>query len=489
MSERRHRRDGTQAALAALVAVFLFSRLWYRFSAGLRFDTRTLNSFVQFMDPALLKTDLLRTILYMHTQPPLFNLGTGVLLKMFPGAGSEFSMACYLAYSAMGLAFTLSLYLLMVSLGARRSLAFLITALHTVSPTTVRYEHWFFYSYPVATGLCLSALFLHRTMATRRSGWALLYFLSLATLSLTRSTMTWLWFVLCAAVVIAAAREDRNRFLRLSLVPGLLVAALCARQLVLFGSLTTGDAFAGGNLSEKLAKTMSEEQRDDLLKRKVISPLFFVLLHSDIEVVKSVVPPLRPTGIPVLDADRKSTGFNNFNNLHYREMSIRQFSEARGAMLAYPLTYLRSVGNAVVQSFAPASNDYWLRKMVRFSESGERVANLWDTLVAGHADSRGKPAWLLAVSLPLLLVFGVARVFRGGDSMATRITIGFMVFNILFVTALTCAVSVSDFNRYRFDIDSFYAVLLALALSRMVPGGAGPEGLPTPPRDPPPTRS
>jgi len=87
--------------------------------------------------------------------------------------------------------------------------------------------------------------------------------------------------------------------------------------------------------------------------------------------------------------------------------------------------------------------------------------------------------------LPLLLVFGVARIVRGGDDMATRITLAFMIFNILFVTALTCAVSVSDFNRYRFDIDSFYAVLLSLALSRLVPRGAvlGPEGLPTPPRD------
>jgi len=42
------------------------------------FEAHTLNYYWQFADPKLLREDLLRTVFYLHSQPPLFNLGLGI---------------------------------------------------------------------------------------------------------------------------------------------------------------------------------------------------------------------------------------------------------------------------------------------------------------------------------------------------------------------------------------------------------------------------
>jgi len=204
-------------SLLLLSAIFILSRVFYYEFAGVRFDGTPLVYFAQIADPHLLKTDLLRTILYLHSQPPLFNLVIGLALKAFP---ADYELALSVAYTAAGFAFMAGLYLLMLSLRVNGVVALVLTAIHTISPATVRYENWLFYSCPVAAGLCISALLLHHALSTRRSTWAFLYFSSLASLVLTRSTMTWFWFLACAGAAILAAKGDRARFARAALYRG-----------------------------------------------------------------------------------------------------------------------------------------------------------------------------------------------------------------------------------------------------------------------------
>jgi hypothetical protein len=53
-------------------------------NAGVRFDAGTITRTWHFIDLYLLKNDLWRSIYYIHTQPPLMNLLTGVGLQLFP---------------------------------------------------------------------------------------------------------------------------------------------------------------------------------------------------------------------------------------------------------------------------------------------------------------------------------------------------------------------------------------------------------------------
>lgn len=446
------RLDSTRGGLTCLAAVFVLSRLAY-YVFGVRFDASPVTYFIQIMDIELLRADLFRTLLYAHSQPPLFNLAIGLALKLFPADSTGFQVTMGAGYALLGLAEAFALYLLATGLGARPRVALLVAAIHTVLPTTVRYENWLLYSHPIAALVCIAGFLLHRTLTTSRSAWAFAYFLCLAALSLTRLTMNWMWFVVCAGTVIAAARpEDRRRLASLALLPALLALSPTARHLALFGSATTGDVFLGGSLSLKLHTALSDEQRADLSARHRISRVFSTSILADIEAVKALVPHVATVGVPVADAERKSTGSTNFNNVHYRALSVLQFEEARNVIHDYPLVYVRSVAKALLRSFAPAGSDAGLPRLV-------------------PGDVPQTPSPVLLIAMPVLLGFGIARAAnkRAGD-LAHRVTLAFLVFNIVFITVVTCAISYGDFSRYRFEVDGAYVVLLALALSRLEQG-------------------
>ena len=70
-----------------------------------------LTFYIQFLDPELLRHDLLRSLFYLRDQPPLFNAFLGVVLKLFP---LHYAQAFEAIYVAGGIAFGVILYELMV---------------------------------------------------------------------------------------------------------------------------------------------------------------------------------------------------------------------------------------------------------------------------------------------------------------------------------------------------------------------------------------
>ena len=101
--------------LLLIISVFVLSRIVY-FIVGIRFDHTPLMWFWQYADAGLLRNNLLETVYYLHSQPPLFNLFLGAILKSFPG---HESLVFGLIYKALGLALAVSLFVLMRSLRIR----------------------------------------------------------------------------------------------------------------------------------------------------------------------------------------------------------------------------------------------------------------------------------------------------------------------------------------------------------------------------------
>src|SRR5437868_15126712 len=89
-------RRGMLFVVAAIVA----SRVIY-YLLGVRFDMTPLGKFDQILDPVLLRTNLLQSLWYLHSQPPAFNLGLGIVLKLFPGYEG---IAFHASWILMGLA-------------------------------------------------------------------------------------------------------------------------------------------------------------------------------------------------------------------------------------------------------------------------------------------------------------------------------------------------------------------------------------------------
>jgi hypothetical protein len=104
---------GRFAIYGFVVVSFGASELLAR-ALGIRFASETLGTLYQYLDPAILKDDLANGLYYLHAQPPLFNLGLGGVLKLFP---ESFPLAFSMLLGASALALLLAMAWLIRRLG------------------------------------------------------------------------------------------------------------------------------------------------------------------------------------------------------------------------------------------------------------------------------------------------------------------------------------------------------------------------------------
>ena len=156
--------------IAILTGAFAVSRL-IAAAAGVRFDSNVLDGtrntdMWQLLDVRLLKYHLIESVWHLNSQPPLFNLYCGLVLKLPAGMQVPFEVVSALI---LGLAIVLCTYLLMVELGVPRLVAVLVTLVCVVaSPAYILYENWLNYSYPTAAFGVIAAWCLVRYLRTRQ---------------------------------------------------------------------------------------------------------------------------------------------------------------------------------------------------------------------------------------------------------------------------------------------------------------------------------
>ncbi len=158
--------------VAAVVFAFLASRCLY-YTIGVRFDQSLLFYAWQFLDVDLLQNRLFESTYYLHIQPPLFNLFLGTILKAFP---QHSDTAFHVIYLTFGLIMGIALVTLMVKLGISRLLATALAIIFIASPTAILYENWLFYTYPMASVLCLAALLFHEWLLRAKLRLGVLFF-------------------------------------------------------------------------------------------------------------------------------------------------------------------------------------------------------------------------------------------------------------------------------------------------------------------------
>ena len=244
----------------ALGVIFVLSRLLYS-GAGLRFDADTIRRTWHFIDNDLLKNDLWRSVFYLHTQPPLMNLLTGIGLQLFPESYAGIFRAFFIVG---GLFLTLAIYFLGNRLGLPKFLSFILAVWFSISPATVVYENYYFYTYPTTILLTLSAVFLARFLENRRALDGLLFSLMLAANALTWSLFHLVWLLGCFGMVAFLLKENHRK--ALWLVPAfLLVFAWYAKNGILYDSFTAS-TWAGLNLFKTVSIRIPGKVREGWVK-------------------------------------------------------------------------------------------------------------------------------------------------------------------------------------------------------------------------------
>lgn len=464
--------------LTWLIILFALSRYAFRL-AGVSFDTRPLATSWQIIDPVLLRHDLVRSLFYMHGQPPLYNLFLGVVLKLAPSPATA-AWIFGLAYEAMGLLLVILIYRLLRRLGTGSALSFAVTFLFMLSPATVLYENIPYYEYPTALLLCVCALYFHKTVTSFTPGRAVALFTAMAAVIYVRALFQIEWFVVLGLFCLWVLPGHRKQVLTAAAVPLLLVVLLYAKNGVIIGQFATS-SWLGMSFSKLTTMQLSLPQRKAMVHAHELSALALIPPYGVPEVYHAYLPPGQPTGIPILDEKRKSTQHINFNYIAYPYVSRKYLDDALTVLRTHPLIYLNSLKTAYLMFFRPSSDYPYIQgnrakiaPMVRF----------FDRYVAGQPAYTPDPGfdflgpqsigYLIVAGFIVCVVWGgvlavrfVARRERGGAELALL----FLWLNILYVTVVGNAFEMGENQRFRFLVNAFLSIMLSVLAQRALRHG------------------
>lgn len=455
--------DRRQLGFVAVVAAFVVSRLVYR-ACGVRFSAIPVDFYIQFLDPELLRHDLLRSLFYMRDQPPGFNGFVGVVLKLFP---VHYAQAFGVLYFAGGLALALSLYALMTRLGVRAWLAACVTLGFVASPIAMLYENWLFYTFPLAVMLCASALFLHRWLAARRFADALVFFALLAILVSWRNLFHPVWMLGFVAALVAVEGAHRQKLALAALGPVLIVCALLVKHIVVFHALFQGRPIQQMNLAALTSMRLPEAERARLIRQHVLVISDVPITAGPIVFRHYVTPPPK-TGIPVLDEEYKpKSGYPNWNSSIFVPVGELYGADGRWALLHRPGVYLAAVRENFARYLLPSDQSDPFNTRTYKNRLALQPILTWYNRIFSWQAAPNRIAVAHVIGFPLLLVFALVVVVRAWRrDRACAVTVAFALYSTLWVSAATLLLSYGDHNRYRFKISSCYCLFLALALER-----------------------
>ncbi|HZM97147.1 MAG TPA: hypothetical protein VFB92_27195 [Vicinamibacterales bacterium] len=450
-----------RAPVAVIVAVFAASRI-AAYAAGIHLDPDPLTWYWQYIEPALLKERLLESLFYQHSQPPLFNLFLGLILKAFP---VSYGMALQVAFIAMGMLSTIGLYVLLTQLGLPRVARTVITALACVSPAMLLYENWLFYEYPTLTVLIFASVALHRFLDRNSVAAGTAFFSLAAALIYLRSVFQFVW--LLAIVVALLAIKPRRVVLTCSAIPLALVALLYAKNFAVFGTTTTS-SWLGMNIARVTISQLEPYDRAELVSAGSLHKVSLVRPFSEAAAYSNAVEPPARRGIAVLDRPMKESGAENFNATVYLEVSRDYRADALWVMRNRPDAYRAAVDQAVALFFSSSTDLDFVAANRQKIEPYDRIVGDYVYGYTPHWRKIGIgviAAYLFALGYSVVMVANFVsqrRAPRAGES-----TILFLVFTCAYVAVVTSLTDLGENQRMRFILDWPIAVTVTSAVYQL----------------------
>ena len=483
---KRHGLDARPAvAIVVLIVAFALSRLAFAV-AGVRYDDSVIRGTAftdmwQLLDVRLLKGDLFNSVWHLNSQPPLFNLYCGLLLKLPVGLRVPFEVTSALA---LGLVLVLCAYLLMVELRVPRWAALTVTLICVVaSPAYVLYENWLNYSYPTAAFGTFGAWCLIRYLRTGRFRFGIGFFCAYAAIVLLDSTYQIEWFVLGGLIVLVVLRKRWRTVLAVAAVPLLVLLTWSIKDYVQFGTTTTS-SWLGMNLGRSILYRAPAGQIAELQRQGRMGPVASVPPFAAPEVYSPRFVQAMPNPVEALGALHKANGSTNFNNPLYIAVSSLYLHDDLVWIRAHPHAYVNDVLNSV-GVWMVATDQNFTNSMDWPATKG--YARVYDRVVEWQpvqnpapgfvVFARGwhRPAWLSgqAMAVYALAAFGVPvlawRRRRSDPAMAGTLTILWVTTFYAFAT--TSLIEIGENERFRSELGPVPTVLAVVVVTAVVRSG------------------
>ncbi len=468
------------------VGVYLLASLAFHGFGYQRVQIKWSN--VRLLDRQDLAASPARSLLLLHSQPPVLNALLASCLRLSSGIGIRPRTGVTYLFYGLGLTSAVLIFMLVADLTRSRVLAAAATVAMLLDPGFHFFQHVFFYPF-IVHFLVVAILFL-ATRALIHGDFR--YFAGAALISTaipnTRSLFHPVWalvFFLLLAVLVAIL-HGRGAVVRPRVTPIVasvflvLLFAWPLKNAVLFGTFTFS-TWSGVNLSR--GTPVSSGFLDDYLNRGVVSP----------EVEAEIERFARRFGdqkIHVLARPTRHGGTRNWHHYTFVETSGDLARDALRYRLANPdwwllktaINYSRWTRASFVQPYTeeirgPKKDTYRAYaggyRALFFSDVRPLLKPVLDLVLAWAPRARDRlleRRWTLfgTAGLPALLAVTLVLVVRGvrrGISAQTGALI-LALFILGWNLLLVCLSDGAEGNRMRFSVSPCLIVLGAVALSR-----------------------
>ncbi len=463
------------------LAIFALSCATWVFTevAGFRSNRGVLDGAWQVIDPMLLKSRLLESLWYLHSQPPLFNLMLGIIEKGFPVHDTVVLSVLYLSLVVVT---GISLLATARRLSVPVRIALPFVTLFFISPAFLMYSRQFDYTLPLIALQSISSYFLVLFAQKDRPRDAALFFFFVALIALFRSLYHLVWVVTIVFALLGLRWRKRWTLVASGAGTLGLVSLWYAKNFMLFG-IFTASSWMGMNLERVIVHWINNDpQFIHLLESKQVSPLLTIASFQPLEWYRDYYRKGPPTGVPILDQEIKSTGAYNFHSVDILRVSQMYTREVGRLIRAAPGLYLQGCLYAVCHYFQPGSD---LPHMRGSRDKLGRYALFWERYLYGRistwirfGSTRTSAALFNEDGLIIILcylacfLYGAMSFFielrRHNVSSHTTFSIAIIWITLTYVLFAGTLFERKENMRFRFEVEPLLLLILSVLFTRVV---------------------
>jgi len=443
-----------------LLAFFIISRIFIKLS-GVTFDYRALITYWQYLDVESLKHNLLISLWYQHSQPPVFNFLLGLILKC---SGSYAPVAFEIIFLWITFINACLLLHIVKTVTVAGRLPLFISLLYLLSPATILFENELFYTSFISMLLLLIVYFII-TFQNKQS-WLNTagLFCMLTLLSLTKSIYHLVWLCLTAGILLMAWR---NRYAFGKIVTGalfsiLMVTGWYVKNYVIFGSFSPS-SWTGLNLSRIVFHEVEVRDADNIASVYPFLPISFYSRY----ISGDYRTKFAGLNDQVLLTETKNDSIINLHHAGYLEVSKKYMNASVGYIQQHPLTYLTHVAKSFVIFFSPASSYFRVQR----NNNKIRYYDLLYSFNLSHfSTSEEERKLLLAVSaIPTFCIYLVTFFLLVKEAVKRKYfsaVNAFAVLTILFVLGVSTFFEYGENMRFRYEAQPLFLILFAQVIFR-----------------------
>jgi hypothetical protein len=446
-----------QKFLYMIILLFILTRVYLYQYLGIEFGYN-LDGLIQYLDVNWLRHNLFQSILYLHSQPPLFNLLIGVFEKYFPDYSKDIVQFIFLVTSLIT---NLALFKILIRLNIDFYLSFLLTIIYLITPATILYENLFFYTHIIIFFLTLSCYFLLSFIQNKKLKDIFLFSFLLSLCVLTTSFFHIIWFFAIITALIFLYPRDKIVILKSVLIPVTLIVIVIVKNYLIFGNLNLS-SWLGMNLSRITVNELNPSEKKILIKDSKLNELAKFKPFPEIDSIENIMElkTLNKTGIGVLDDKKKKSGHTNYNNILYIKASKLIFKDDIYIITHYPAVYLEGVLKAF---------HLYFKSPTKYNMLEPNIYKIWqlnsfyNRFIYGTLDSGGF-GFLSFIFINLMIIISIVIIFNRKIEKSIKVILMFLIFNILYVMLLGNLLEFGENNRFRYYTEIYHFIIWGIIL-------------------------